>query len=275
MKTLYVSDLDGTLLQPDARLSAETIRMLNTSIERGKLFTCATARTPATVAPILKGVNMQIPAIVMTGAAWWDTHTGYYSNLRLISEQAAAKLIDTYRSTNTPTFVYFIKDNLITIRHIGPLSDIQQEFINERSHTPFKRIEISPDGSSIFPEHPDNVVLLYSMLPNDQALRCLSETRKIAGVRPQFYHDFYGEQTAILEAFASDATKANAMRRLAEHVGADRIVAFGDNINDLPMMKEADLAVAVDNALDEVKEAADIVIGPNTENSVVRFILEN
>jgi hydroxymethylpyrimidine pyrophosphatase-like HAD family hydrolase len=93
-------------------------------------------------------------------------------------------------------------------------------------------------------------------------------------VRPQFYHDIYGETIGIIEAFSSEATKAKAVRALADRIGADRIVAFGDNINDLPMMREADLAVAVGNARDEVKEAADIVIGPNTEDSVAKFIAE-
>ena len=63
------------------------------------------------------------------------------------------------------------------------------------------------------------------------------------------------------------------MKALARQLGADRIVAFGDNINDLPMMHEADLAVAVANARDKVKDAAHIVIGPNTDDSVARFIL--
>ena len=65
------------------------------------------------------------------------------------------------------------------------------------------------------------------------------------------------------------------MRAMARELGADRIVAFGDNVNDLPMMREADLAVAVENALPEVKEAADIVIGPNTDDSVALFIAES
>lgn len=275
MRTLYVSDLDGTLLQPDARLSDETVTLLNRAIGNGKLFTCATARTPATVAPILHGVDMQIPAIVMTGAAWWDTHTGHYSNRKLISEEAAVKLLEVYRRTDTPTFVYFLQEDMITIRHIGPLSELQKRFMEERAHTPFKRLEITSTGHSDFPEHPDNVILLYSMLPNEPALRALRETEKIAGIHPQFYHDFYGEDTAILEAFSPEATKAKAMRTLAKELGADRIVAFGDNINDLPMMAEADLSVAVENALPEVKSAADITIGPNTANSVANFIIND
>ncbi len=50
------------------------------------------------------------------------------------------------------------------------------------------------------------------------------------------------------------------------------MVAFGDNLNDLPMFGVADLAVAVGNALPDVKDAADVVIDPNYTDSVARFI---
>lgn len=275
MSTLYVSDLDGTLLQPDARLSTETVSMLNAAIAEGKHFTVATARTPATVSPILQGVEMRLPAIVMTGAALWNAETGHYSRLRLFNPEDVKRLVEVYRSTGTPGFVYFLENDLITIRHIGFLSPIQQEFLEERLSTPFKRIEVGSDGESVFPDPMENVVLLYSMLPNDLALSTYEKTRTLPGVRAQYYHDIYGEQTAILEAFSPEATKAKAMKALAREIGADRIVAFGDNINDLPMMREADLAVAVANARPEVLEAADIVIGPNTENAVAKFILDH
>lgn len=274
MSILFVSDLDGTLLQPDARLSDTTVHLLNRAISQGGLFTVATARTPATVAPILSNVKMNLPAIVMTGAALWDSSTGKYSRKILITPEAAEKLLDIYRTTDTPTFVYSLRDDMIYIRHIGALEGVQLDFLKEREHNTFKRVMTDETGFSEFPETMDDMILLYAMLSNEKALETYHLTRNLAGIRAQYYHDIYGEQTAILEAFSSEATKAKAMRALAENRGADRIVAFGDNINDLPMMEEADLAVAVANARDEVKEAADIVIGPNTDNSVARFILE-
>jgi hydroxymethylpyrimidine pyrophosphatase-like HAD family hydrolase len=56
-------------------------------------------------------------------------------------------------------------------------------------------------------------------------------------------------------------------------MGAERLVVFGDNRNDIPMMQIADLAVAPENAVDEVKAIADVVIEPNYMNSVAKFIL--
>ena len=63
--------------------------------------------------------------------------------------------------------------------------------------------------------------------------------------------------------------------KLKEMTGADRVVVFGDNLNDISMMSVADVAVAVENAYPQVKEAADIVIGRNTEDAVAKFIKED
>ena len=276
MKTLYVSDLDGTLLQPDARLSAETVGMLNRAIDGGKLFTVATARTPATVAGILRDVNMRIPAVVMTGASLWDTKTGHYSRMRHLPVEGARELLDVYLASETSTFVYTLDHDMIDIYHIGgEITSLQEEFIAERINSPYKRMHLEGVVDGKFAGDISRVILLYTMLPDAKAQSTFEATKGIPGIRPQYYHDIYGPEVGILEAFSSEATKAKAMRALAAQVGADRIVAFGDNVNDLPMMREADVAVAVENALPEVREAADIVIGPNTDNSVARFILDD
>lgn len=275
-KTLYVSDLDGTLMQPDASISPAAKEMLNRAIAAGKLFTIATARTPATVAGILQGIDMRLPAVVLTGAALWDPRSGRYSRVRYFSPDASRRLVDIYRHTNTPTFLFTLEDDMLDIYQVGgPLTPLQQEFMEARIHSGYKLFHISPDGNDTLPATLDRVVLFYALLPDAKAAATYEIMRGIGGVRPQYYHDIFGPETGILEAFSSDATKAFAVRALARECGADRIVCFGDNINDLPMMAEADVAVAVENALPEVKEAADIVIGPNTSDAVARFILDH
>ena len=72
--------------------------------------------------------------------------------------------------------------------------------------------------------------------------------------------------------FPPGVTKASAIQELSRRLGADRLVVFGDSLNDLPMLAVADVAVAVGNALQEVKDAADVVIDPNYTDSVARFI---
>lgn len=275
-KTLFVSDLDGTLLQPDAELSPTTVKLLNESIAAGKLFSIATARTPATVAPILSDIDLRLPAIVMTGAAQWHRPTDRYSSLKFINPTAVERLVDTFHACNFPIFLFTIVDNVINIYHVGgKLGKLEQQFMDERIHSPYKRFHIDPSGKEILPPDFNSTILFYGMQPTADAERTYTEICRIPDCRPQFYHDFYGPEIGIVEAFAKNATKALAVKELAKEYGATRIVAFGDNINDIPMLKAADLAVAVENALPEVKEAADIVIGPNTSDSVARFIYES
>ena len=55
--------------------------------------------------------------------------------------------------------------------------------------------------------------------------------------------------------------------------GFERVVAFGDNINDLPLFSVADVKIAVENAKQEVKEMSDLVIGKNTDDAVAKYLL--
>jgi hypothetical protein len=86
------------------------------------------------------------------------------------------------------------------------------------------------------------------------------------------YRDTYDRSIGLLEILASGVSKANAVLQMKKQTGADQLVVYGDNLNDLPMMAVADIAVAVENALPQVKAAANIVIGPNTADSVALHI---
>ena len=72
MKTLYVSDLDGTLLGSDSRVSQRSAELITELSARGALITVATARTPATVVPLMAHAATGVDYIVMTGAAGWN-----------------------------------------------------------------------------------------------------------------------------------------------------------------------------------------------------------
>lgn len=274
-RTLYVSDMDGTLLQPEARLSAETIRLLNEAIAEGALFTVATARTPATVSPLLAEVNLRLPAIVMTGAAQWCKQTGDYSHVRPMDSDAVRQLVAIYRDNRLPTFLYALRDNIIHIYHLGPLSPLEEEFIAERLNSPFKAFHIDCGEWELPEEAYDNVVLLFAMQPSAEVENVYNKIKDRGDCNPVFYHDMYGESVGMMEVFSPAATKAAAIRDLASEIGAERIEVFGDNVNDLPMFAIADHSVAVANARPEVIARASEVIGANTEDAVAHYILDD
>ena len=71
------------------------------------------------------------------------------------------------------------------------------------------------------------------------------------------------------------ATKKNGALKLKELFGCDKIVAFGDGVNDIPLFKAADECYAVSNAASELKEIATAVIVSNEEDSVATWLHEN
>lgn len=272
-KVLYVSDLDGTLLTPSSLVSDESARLLNEAIYGGAHFTIATARTPATVIDLLKNVDMRLPGVVMTGSALFNFSNHQFSRLQFMAPGVASALLALYRKHNVGTFVYTFDNDMLIVYHSGNLNDYEREFITERSHTGVKKFLVSDDGKSRIPENLDNTLLFYSVQPWEPAYTLFKDI-KASGlqVTPLCYHDHLGEEWGELEMFAHTANKAAAVEDIASHIGAGRIVAFGDNINDLPLFRLADEGIAVANAVPELKALASDIIDDNSSPSVATFI---
>lgn len=276
MRTLFVSDLDGTLLTPQSEVSHTSAQMLNEAIARGAAFTIATARTPATVITLLSELDMRIPAVVMTGGAFYDFHAGKLTQPIFMDAQIATSLLADWRSVGLSTFVYTLDLNgVLQVYHTGKLSDTERDFMSQRAGTPCKRFNVPSNGESDIPTDLSRTMLFFGMQPTEPARRFYEQVCKDYGdtITPQFYHDIYGEEIGELEMFPRGVNKASALEKLASDLAIDRLVVFGDNVNDIPMMRLADEAIAVGNAKDVVKEHASAVIGPNTDDSVARFIL--
>ena len=75
-----------------------------------------------------------------------------------------------------------------------------------------------------------------------------------------------------MEICPRNCTKAKAILKMKEHYGFQKVVAFGDSVNDMPMFRAADEAYAVDNALEDLKGIATGIIGRNDEDAVARFL---
>lgn len=277
-RVLFVSDLDGTLLTPAGVVSQESVTLLNHAISEGVLFSVATARTPATVGELLKDVNLQIPAVVMTGGALWDKTTGRYSQVQYFDAATVREVVKAYGDASGGGFLYTLPPaadgrDVFHIYHIGALNGPEAEFMAERLDSPFKRFSVPESGLSDIPAEINDAVLFFGIQPDAVAYDIYENLKKVRHINPMIYHDWRGDDIAEIEAFPPTTTKAQGIRRLAREVGADTIVVYGDNLNDLSMMEVADWSVAVANAADEVKAAADEVIGSNEADAVARHIL--
>lgn len=269
MKTLCISDLDGTLLNRDAVLSEESANMLNTLIDSGMYFTVATARTDATVVKILEKLKVNIPAVLMNGVVLYDLKKHDYVEVNAISEKGRARLLQTAAEFDLRGFLYVIENGSMSTYYENADEPHAREFIEER------RVKYGKIFTRVnsFSKCADTNAVYFSVADKHEKLR---ETRdrltECDDLRVEFYRDVYNENFWYLEVCSKNASKYNAVMYLREEYGFDRVIGFGDNLNDLPLFRASDEAYAVANAKEEIKDAAHGVIGSNTENGVAQFL---
>ena len=87
-------------------------------------------------------------------------------------------------------------------------------------------------------------------------------------------HDIYSDAPQC-ELSSEKATKANAALELKSMLGCDKLVVFGDNLNDISMFSVADECYATSNAVPELKEIATAVIDSNDDDGVARWLEKN
>lgn len=270
-RQLFVSDLDGTLLDNDSRVSPRSAQMLAALSARGALITCATARTPATVSGLLADCHLHLPAIVFTGAAEWDVERNRYTRLMLMDRAVADDVAAECRAAGVNLMRYTVADDHIIDAYCTglPVCESERQFIEGRSGLPFKRwhmLEAVPERAA------DRTLMFFAISSVDRVMQVAQRLRRRGDCAVSAYPEFPGSEVGILEVFSPQVSKAAAVSRLARRLGVERVTVFGDNLNDLSMMAVADVAVAVENAAPEVRQAADIVIGPNSCDSVASYI---
>lgn len=272
MKTLYVSDLDGTLLLPNITLSNRTIRILNDLIKEGVHFSVATARSIASVKHILKDVNINIPIILMNGACIYDLESSKYIKVNAFPEDSKKLLLNMIDEHNLMGFAYTIKDHKLATYYedisLKPLYDFYKERV-DKYNKPFTKLE---NFSSLT----DEPLIYFSLMDTKENLEPIYNVLlDMNQVGYTFYKDNYTEDIWYLEIYSTEASKYNALQYVRNLYEYDKVVCFGDNRNDLPMFKASDLKIAVENAFPELKNEADIIVASNKDDGVALWLKNN
>ena len=268
---LFVSDLDGTLLDKNAELPAYSLSVLNELIDKGMHFTVATARTFATVGKILAGLKMNVPVILMNGVLVRDVKSGEYVFKATIEKQAVEKIVNALHKHNLYGFMYTVDNNDMIAYYEKIATEAMKSFYEERKHKYYKAFLQTDDFRNV-----DSDIVYFSLLNTESILRPLyEEICEIDGVDAVFYRDVYSENLWYLEVFSSKASKKNAVQFLREKYNYDKVICFGDNLNDIPLFQGSDKGYAVENARQELKDIADGTIGSNMNNGVAEFLKQN
>ena len=267
---MYVSDLDGTLLNLQSRVSSFTASVLNRLIADGMLFSIATARTPATVVSLMEAVKLQLPVVLMTGALTYDLCRHEYLSASFFRSEAVRRIVDVLLQKDLSPMIYYLSGSLLHVAYRPPLSAAQKRFVSERTGSPYKRfIEVAH-----YNRLSEQTILLFCMGEYDKLCTAYEAVVSLPGHESYLYRDIADSCMGYLEIYPMATSKAAAIERLARDAGADEIVVFGDNRNDIPMFEVASRSYAVENAVAETKACATGIIGSNDTDGVARFLLQ-
>ena len=266
-RVLYVSDLDGTLMRNDETISAYTERTLNELIEEGLAFTYATARSVESARTITGGLRLKLPVVTRNGTVLADNSTGRHLEKALFTEEEVRLLKELLPELPEYGFVScFIGDEMIKTYIPGKHTPGMEKYLRKNEHD--TRLRPAADPGSMFIGQPGYVTLIDD---REKIAPIYERVRNYPGWECLFQKDTYWDEY-WLEICPQNCTKARAVLKLKETFGFEKLVVFGDSVNDLSMFRSADESYAVANAIDELKEAATAVIGSNEEDAVADFL---
>jgi Cof subfamily protein (haloacid dehalogenase superfamily) len=255
---LIAADLDGTLLNSEHQVTPLTEKAIREAISRGVLFTLATGKTFPSTQQLIRQFDIRIPVICGNGTlVHAPDGTILYENP--IPRDCAIEAVHMARAAGVTPVVYAGPgllattwdaniDVLVEHHEPPPLIIPNLEAALENDHTPHKLILIKegdPEAVSAFQIELKNV-----FAGRAQVLR--------SGL------------VSVVELLPLGVTKGTALAFILDYldVPAQDTICFGDNCNDLDMIRRAGIGVAMGHAPEEVRDGADYVTGTNDEDGV-------
>ncbi|HAL19080.1 MAG TPA: hypothetical protein DCO86_05630 [Spirochaetaceae bacterium] len=254
---LILSDLDGTLLRSDGKISQRNLDAIRDAMCHGCIFAIATGRYRSGCQRVLE----------MLGLEEKDICCAYDNGAHVVCRGESIYDGSISRS-DMRDIVHFLRDEECT-----PALYIGKNWIVERKDSFFDSISAFYDGNGIIADFDDvlsNVDGSFSG-PMKIAIRAVNE--KMPGVYSRMMskfpeYEYYLSNPTILEMNYIGKGKNNGLAILANHLGVDMkdTLAIGDYDNDAAMIRNAGVGVAMANASMAAKAAADFITLSNDED---------
>ena len=264
-------DLDGTLLDDAGKIRPRTLASLHDLHRRGVKVMIATGRSEAGTVPYLRQLGFDDPAVVYNGACLWCPVEQRFLEERVLSRRTVRRALAL--AAQRDLYAVVMRAGAKYAR--PPRSDAEAAAVRW-----LEQLTIQPDGD--LPEEALLRISFFSELHRDSG-GLAAEIE--AAIDQAIYVTHFpldalpyhrGSPLQVVDVHPPCRGKAEALRVLREGHGIppERVVAVGDADNDVPMLLEAGLGVAMQGSMASAIEAADRVIGDNDSDTIADLIEE-
>lgn len=250
--TLFITDLDGTLMRDDKSISQKNQEAMKRWISLGGNVTIATGRSIPSVLNHIDDIPINAPAVLFQGGLLYD-----FEKRQVLWEMnfpgSYRELVEyVYKTYPEVGIELMVRDNIHVIR----FNDVVDEHI-ALENLQYEKAELGQQGLDVIkvlfgvPESETKAFYkdMMSRVPED--VDCVLTGVSYCEIIPKGIH------------------KGSCIDKLKEILGKDyKTICIGDYNNDLEMLQQADFAIAPGNALSNVKEIADYIASSNEQDAI-------
>lgn len=264
--------MDGTLLNDNAELSENSYKILQEMIDKGANFTVATGRTLDNAILVLKNLNFNLPIITDNGTFVYDTNEKKFLQQQNFNLEDIEDIVDTAVADGVMPFINTLNGNSVHVYYKALYNQAINDYYREKIEN--KTTNYILDES--YTMYKKETVFNLSMLDTYDRLIGIYEHAKLnSNIKITLFPSHYHKGYWWFEVLPKNSGKGQALSFLKEKYKPKKIVCFGDNLNDLCMFELSDHKVAPANAVSEIKDIADEVIGHCNEDSIAKYIRDN
>ncbi len=272
MDTLYVTDLDGTLLNDEARLTKKSFEILQPLIDSGLTLTAASARSHNSIINVLEPLKLNMPILCHNGTFIYDIQKDEFIHKVILPDEDIECIIDMARAYGLNPFIYTLNKNDPHVFYSKLENNAEKIYFKTRMDMGDKRFRHDPDYEIYKSEDAFYITLVGPYEPLSEVIKQYEDVENavVSLTEDAYYDDFWW-----VEVMPEKAGKGNGLDFLRKKYSPKNIVCFGDNTNDITMFEKADWSVTVEGGVAELKAVAKEIIGSNNDDAVAKYIAKH
>jgi Cof subfamily protein (haloacid dehalogenase superfamily) len=273
---LYVCDLDGTLLGPDARLSKFARDGLNRLLRAGVQLTIASSRRTVSMRALLAGVELRLPVIELNGAFVSELESGHHLTSNLLPPSSASATVEAIAATGSDPVLTAWDGARDRVYFGSRANEGASWYVEEKRAYGDSQLTACEDLLAVTQR--EEIAAITGFVSDAEAAALTEQLTELVGEvaivhsAPNYYCPGWTE-VQVQHLKAEKGAAIPALLAASGMVGAD-VIACGDHLNDLGLFAAASRSIAPANAHPSVLQIADVIVDSNDRDGVVSYLLD-